>query len=109
MHICKSYCDKNQWHLFMYTVVIGSSCALVILLPRSDPPRRTLGDIVISNLEKYVHIITWPSVRLRCRTTAVFNTVQTSQSVDNPHRPFCCKYLWYDANVEQEAGQLLSQ
>ena len=63
---------------------------------------------LISNVEKYVHILIRPRIWLWCQTTAVVNKVQPShsQSVDNTQHSLYWQNLWYDARVEQEAGQL---
>ena len=54
----------------------------------------------------YVSILTRPPVRLWRETTCVVNIVRPSQPVDNTHRPLFWHDRWYDAEVEQEAGQL---
>ena len=76
--------------------------------------RRPYGDILTSdeNIQNIQILVRSPDQQSSIIVTpqalsTVENRVRRSESVVNNCRPLCLQHLWYDAKVEQEAGQLL--
>jgi len=56
-------------------------------------PDASLGDILLSNVEKWVKILIRPAVRLWRQTTGVVDILKPSESVVNTDHPLCCVSL----------------